>query len=218
MIEEDWRDVLEEAGARVEVGPVPLTAMLADAARRRRRRAAGGAVAACLVVGAVVVGGVVAEGWTSHGPDVSNRVPNPSTSSPSTSSPSGPATSAPPRPAPVTMRAVRRIGSAQEFRPYTGPVPPPFSKADALHRDGSPDAHSLGLWDVGMVSEMGSVDWHSVWVIASEDFVVDLNQLSLGGRGGSSPPATTPPPRPGWARSVNMYDATSGKLFLGYGF
>lgn len=65
-----------------------------------------------------------------------------------------------------------------------------------------------------MVSDTGLVDWRSVWVIASEDFVDDLN-LSLGGPMESSPEAKTPVPRPGWARSVNMADATTGKFVLG---
>ena len=212
MNEHDLSVLLEDAAARVDVGPAPLQAMEANAARQKRRRAAGGAVAACLAVGAVGVGAVVAAGWPSNEPTVSH--PGPSTS---TSSPVNPSTSVPPRPAPVTMRVVRRIGSAQEFRAYTGPVPPLFSEKDALQREGTPDSHSLGLWDVGVVSETGSVQWHSVWVIASEYFVDDLNQMSLGGRMGSSPSAT-PTPRPGWARSVNMYDATTGELVLGYGF
>lgn len=145
---------------------------------------------------------------------------------PDHSFPSGPAApsvtpsdtaTAPPRPAPITMQTVRRIGRAQEFRPYTGPQPPPISETEALRRAGDADGYSLGLWDVGMVHEGragSSVDWHSVWIIAAERCVPDVNALSLGGP--VRPGVTTSPqePQPGWIRSVTMLDARTGKFFL----
>ena len=93
-------------------------------------------------------------------------------------------------------------------------MPPPFSRSRALERDKNPHSYSLGLWDVGMVQEPGGVEWHSVWVIASERYFGDLNQLSAGGRPYKAPTTPAQPPRPGWLRAVNMYDALSGKSFI----
>ncbi len=66
-----------------------------------------------------------------------------------------------------------------------------------------------------MVSANGSVQWHPVWVIASEDFMDDLN---VGGPIPTSSTQATPTPLPGWTRTVNMYDTKTGKLVLGYLF
>jgi hypothetical protein len=117
------------------------------------------------------------------------------------------------------MRAVRGEGRSQQFRAYTRPASPPFSETDALQRAKTPDAYSLGLWDVGLVSETRPVEWHSVWVIASEKLIADLNVGSAFGGSPNFPlPATPPAPRPGWVRSVTMYDANTGKFVHGYQF
>jgi hypothetical protein len=211
--------LLEDAGARVDVGPAPLTDMRAAVARRRRRRTVGGIVATAVAGGALVVGAAAVGriGSTAQAPDH----PSLGGSAAPSVTPSDTAT-VPPRPAPITMQTVRRFGRAQEFRPYTGPQPPPISETEALRRAEDADGYSLGLWDVGMVHEGRagrSVDWHSVWIIAAERFVPDVNELSLGGPG-VRPGVTTPPqePRPGWIRSVTMLDARTGKFFLAYVF
>jgi hypothetical protein len=65
------------------------------------------------------------------------------------------------------------------------------------------------LWDVGIVSVKGSVDWHSVWVIASEDFVEDKRVLTSV-RNTAAPTGRDP----GWVAGSAMYDATTGKLVV----
>jgi hypothetical protein len=180
-----------------------------------RHYPAFGAVAVGLaIVGVVAVGGVAVSG-----PVVD--VPTPSQGVPSTaaSSPTGSSVSVPPRPARLTMQAVRREGGSQQFRAHTGPASPPFSQAEALRRAASPDAYSLGLWDVGLVSETRPVEWHSVWVTASEKFVADLNQGSAFGGSPDFPlPATSRTPWRGWVHFVTMYDGNTGKFLLGYEF
>jgi hypothetical protein len=211
--------LLEDAAARVEVGPAPLRDMRAAVARRRRRRMVGGVVATAVAAG-VLVAGAAAVGRIGSSPQAPDHHPylgGPATPS---ATPSDTAT-VPPRPAPITMQTVRRIGGAQEFRTYTGPQPPQISETQALRRSGEAAGYSLGLWDVGMVHEGWagrSVHWHSVWIIAAEQFVPDVNELSLGGP--IRPGVATSPqePQPGWLRSVTMLDARTGKFVLGYGF
>lgn len=113
------------------------------------------------------------------------------------------------------MQVVRHQASAQRFRSYSGPRPPGFSQAAALRRVTATDDYSLGLWDVGMVHEDSSVEWHSVWIIADETFVQDLDRLIIGGAG-LSPVGTraTHSPRPGWARSFTMLNAETGRPVL----
>jgi hypothetical protein len=83
----------------------------------------------------------------------------------------------PPRPPRVTMRVVRLYSHGQRFRTYTGARPPAFSEAAALRRARGPNDYSLGLWDVGLVHEDSSVDWHSVWIIADQTFVKDIDRF-----------------------------------------
>jgi hypothetical protein len=117
------------------------------------------------------------------------------------------------------MRTVRKTGLAQRFRPYTGPRPAPFSKAQALQRGNNPDPYSLGLWDVGMVKTTGTVTWTPAWIVASERYLEHMSDMSLGG---PIQPSATPVDRlkskPGWARYITMYDARTGKVLLSYVF
>ena len=115
------------------------------------------------------------------------------------------------------MRVVRRLSAAQRFRPYTGPLPPAFSEAAALRRARGANDYSLGLRDVGLVHEDSSVEWHSVWIIANQTFVQDIDQFAIGPY---QPHATPSPhvPRPGWSRSVTMLDARTGRFFLSVTF
>lgn len=102
---------------------------------------------------------------------------------------------------------------AQRFRAYTGPTPPPFTKAEALQRGRYPNDYSLGLWDVGIVHEGPSyVTWRPVWVIATERFYTDLSRLSLGGP--VQPRAPPEPSEPGWVRYITLLDARTGRFVL----
>jgi hypothetical protein len=68
-----------------------------------------------------------------------------------------------------------------------------------------------------MVHEDSSVEWHSVWIIADQTFVQDLDKFVTG----PYQPSATPSPRvarPGWSRSVTMLDARTGKLVFGMVF
>ena len=184
--------------------------------RLRSFRWAGVVVAAAVAVAVAVIVLVVGRG------DDTEVAPAPPVSSESSRSahrsPTPTVTvSIPPKPDPVTMRVVRRVGSAQEFRRYTGPRLPAFTKADALRRVDGPGAYSLGLWDVGMVRRYGLVDWHPVWIIANVAFVEDFREIEIGGTLREVEP-TPDKPRPGWLRSVTMINATTGKFVLGYSF
>jgi hypothetical protein len=122
-----------------------------------------------------------------------------------------PAQARPPRAPRVTMRVVRRYSRAQRFRTYTGPRPPAFSEAAALRRARGAHDYSLGLWDVGLVHVDSSVDWHSVWIIADQTFVEDIDRFVTG----PYQPSAAPNPhigRPGWSRSVTMLDARTGRF------
>jgi len=213
MTEQTLTDLLADAAGRIEPGPAPVARVLAETGRRRRRRKAAEAGVAMLATAAAVAGIAVAFSArtapaTLQEPASGRTSPGPA---PSTS------VSIPPRPARFTMRRVRRVGSAQDFRAYTGPTPPPISRAEALSRVKDPGAYSLGLWDVGMVDENPDVPvkWHSVWVIAGVSFDPDLDTMAIGPRVAHSSPL---PARPGWVRWVTMIDATTGRPFLGYDF
>jgi hypothetical protein len=125
--------------------------------------------------------------------------------------------SRPARPPRSTMRTVRRTMLAQRFRPYSGPLPPPISKAEALQRGRYPHDYSLGLWDVGIVHEGPTyVRWRSVWIIATERYYRDLSELSLGGP--VQPDAPPEPSEPGWVRYLTLFDARTGRFVSEYQF
>jgi hypothetical protein len=212
MSDRELHDLLEDAGSRVIVGPPPVDDLLVEIGRGRRRRGMF-AVAAAAAVAGVVTAGVVVVG---PGGRLSGA-PGPGAAPSPVSEPSGTNVSVPPRPEPFTMDAVQRIALAQRFRDYTGPTPPPFSEADALARSHVQDAYSLGLWDVGIVHHGGAVGWHSVWIIASIQFVPDLNAI-MSGPVGTDRPSEPAEPRPGWVRDATMYDGVTGTFVMAYGF
>jgi hypothetical protein len=78
------------------------------------------------------------------------------------------------------------------------------------------DDYNLGLWDVGMVHVDASVEWHSVWIIADQTFVQDINQFVVGPWSSASP--TPHVAQPGWSRSVTMLDARTGRFVFGMTF
>jgi hypothetical protein len=121
----------------------------------------------------------------------------------------------PPRPAPLTLSIVHQFMGNLKYRGYTGPNPSRISKSNALGRVHGDYVYSLGLRDVGSVHSDGRVDWHQVWIIASDSYVTDVNRMSFGPplSGGSS--ASPPTPRPGWSRSITFIDAKTGKAVIG---
>ncbi|MBB6626383.1 hypothetical protein H5V45_03515 [Nocardioides sp. KIGAM211] len=123
----------------------------------------------------------------------------------------------PPRPPAITMRVVRHRMQAQAFRPYTGPVRPPVTRATVLRRAGA-DARTLGTWDVGLVHESGAVDWRSVWVVTEQRLVPDVAAGVVGGRWPYVSLTAHHPPRAGWFRGITTYDVRTGAMVVGASF